>query len=215
VLVDVLDHCLLFLRHPNKGVFNLMPDLVRTFVAVEIPAEVKARAEALIARLRVTPAKVKWVSPKHMHWSLKFLGDVDIRDVSKICEAVARAVTLLVPFDIEARGSGAFPDVRRPRTVWIGVGAGSEEMIQLHDAIERELAALGHRKEWRRFRPHLTIGRVRQSPEGIEELGRLIEKNADFESGLSTVYEVVVFASDLGRDGPTYEMLGHAELKGR
>jgi RNA 2',3'-cyclic 3'-phosphodiesterase len=192
-----------------------MPDLVRTFVAVEIPAEVKARAEALIARLRVTPAKVKWVSAKHLHWSLKFLGDVDLREVPKICEGVARAVTALAPFDIEARGSGAFPDVRRPRTVWIGVGAGSEEMVQLHDAIERELATLGHRQEGRRFRPHLTIGRVRNSPEGIEELGRLIENNADFESGLSTVYEVVVLASELGRDGPTYEILGHAELRGR
>ncbi len=87
-------------------------------------------------------------------------------------------------------------------------------MIALHDAIERELGPLGYREENRRFRPHLTIGRVRQSPSGIDELGRLILKNADFESGLSTVYEVVVFSSELGPDGPTHEPLGHAELKG-
>ena len=73
---------------------------------------------------------------------------------------------------------------------------------------------MGYRAENRRFRPHLTIGRVRQSPEGIEELGRLVQENADFESGLSTIYEVVIFSSQLGPKGPTHEPLGHAELKG-
>ena len=87
--------------------------------------------------------------------------------------------------------------------------------LTLHEALERELGGLGYREENRRFRPHLTIGRVRQSPVGIEQLGRLIEENAGFESGLSTVYEVTVFASQLGREGPTYEPLCHADLKGR
>ncbi len=55
---------------------------------------------------------------------------------------------------------------------------------------------------------------MRNSPQGIDELGSLIQQHANFESGLSTVYEVVVFASELGPDGPTHEPLGHAELKG-
>jgi 2'-5' RNA ligase len=193
---------------------NHMAEVVRTFIGIEIPAEVTGRASQLIAHLREAPAKVKWVDTRHMHWTLKFLGDVDIREIPKICQAVSEAVEPLAPFDVEARGAGAFPDPLRPRTVWVGMGAGSEQMIELHDAIEHELAKLGYRKENRRFRPHLTIGRVRQSPEGIEELGRLVEEHADFESGLSTVYEVIVYASELGRDGPTHEALGHAELKG-
>jgi 2'-5' RNA ligase len=192
-----------------------MADVVRTFVAVEIPPEVKNRASQLIGRLQAAPAKVKWVDPRHMHWTLKFLGDVDMLEIPDVCQAVARAVEPLAPFDVEAQGAGAFPDIRRPRTLWVGTGTGSEQMIELHDAIEAELAKLGYRAENRRFRPHLTIGRVRNSPEGIEELGRLVQENADFESGLSTVYEVVVFSSELGRDGPTHEPLSHAELKGR
>jgi 2'-5' RNA ligase len=192
-----------------------MTDIVRTFIAVEIPGEVKSRASQLITRLEVAPAKVKWVAPRHMHWTLKFLGDVDMLETPQICEAVARAVEPLAPFDVEARGAGAFPDAERPRTVWIGMGAGSAEMIELHDAIESELAKLGYRAENRRFRPHLTIGRVRNSPAGIEELASLLKENADFASGLSTVYEVVIFSSELGPDGPTHEPLGHAELKGR
>jgi RNA 2',3'-cyclic 3'-phosphodiesterase len=192
-----------------------MADIVRTFIAVEIPGEVKNRAHQLISALRVAPANVKWVSPEHMHWTLKFLGDVDIREIPRICEAVSQAVEPLAPFDVEARGAGAFPDGQRPRTVWVGVGDGAESMIELHDAIEQALAPLGYRPENRRFRPHLTIGRVRNSPTGIEELGELIEQNAAFASGLSTIYEVVILSSELGREGPTHEVLGHAELRGR
>jgi 2'-5' RNA ligase len=191
-----------------------MAEVLRTFVAVEIPFEVRDRARRLIDQLAVTSANVKWVEPEHMHWTLKFLGDVGILETPAICEAVARAVEPLAPFDIEACGAGAFPDVDRPRTVWIGTGEGSEQMVELHDAIEHELSKLGYRAENRRFRPHLTIGRVRQSPTGIDELGELLRQNAGFSSGLSTVYEVVVFSSQLSARGPTYDPLCHAELKG-
>jgi len=189
-------------------------EVIRTFVAVEVPAEVKDRARQLIDRLRIGPAKVKWVEPEHMHWTLKFLGDVHMLETPAVCAAVQRAVEPLAPFDIEACGAGAFPDFHRPRTVWIGTGEGSEAMVELHDAIDHELSKLGYRGENRRFRPHLTVGRVRQSPEGIEQLGQLVRENATFASGLSTVYEVVVFSSQLSNRGPTYEPLCHAELKG-
>ncbi|MEX0676618.1 MAG: RNA 2',3'-cyclic phosphodiesterase [Pirellulales bacterium] len=191
-----------------------MSNIIRTFVAVEIPLEVKDRAQRMIAQLRATDAKVKWVAAAHMHWTLKFLGHLDMLDIPPVCEAVKRAVEPLAAFDIEALGAGAFPDVGRPRTVWIGTGQGSEQMIELHDAIEFELAKLGYRSENRRFRPHLTIGRVRQSPAGIGELGRLIEQHADFDGGVSLVDEVVVISSELSPDGPIYEPLCHAELKG-
>jgi 2'-5' RNA ligase len=191
-----------------------MANLVRTFIAVEIPWEVKDKAQRMIAQLRASEAKVKWVAPEHMHWTLKFLGNVDMLEIPAVCEAVKRAVEPLAGFDLEALGAGAFPDVRRPRTVWVGTGRGSEQMIELHDAIEFELAKLGYRSENRRFRPHLTIGRVRQSPQGIDELGRLIEKHAAFDGGVALVDEVVVFSSDLGPDGPAHEPLCHAELKG-
>lgn len=191
-----------------------MSNVVRTFVAVEIPLEVKDRAQRMIGQLRATAAKVKWVAPEHMHWTLKFLGNIDMLEIPAVCEAVKQAVEPLAAFDLEARGAGAFPDVRRPRTVWVGTGRGTDQMIELHDAVEFELAKLGYRSENRRFRPHLTVGRVRQSPQGIGELGRLIEQYAEFDGGVSLVDEVVVFSSELGQDGPTHEPLCHVELKG-
>jgi 2'-5' RNA ligase len=192
-----------------------MRSTLRTFIAVPIAPELEQQAAVLINKLRFSTAKVKWVEPKNLHWTMKFLGDVDLRETAEICNAVSAAVAPFTPFDIEASGAGAFPDPSRPRTVWLGMGQGSDEMIALHDAIDRALKPLGYRSENRRFRPHITIGRVRQSTvEGIRDLGRLVQENAGFEGGLSSVFEVTIFSSELGREGPTYEPLGHAELLG-
>ncbi|HEV3003704.1 MAG TPA: RNA 2',3'-cyclic phosphodiesterase, partial [Pirellulales bacterium] len=134
---------------------------LRTFIAVAASHEVRMRARQLIGELSSTAAKVRWVEPENLHYSLKFLGDVELLEIPKVCEAVTRAVTDKPPFEITALGAGAFPDLRRPRTIWLGVADGSESMVELNGAIERELAPLGFRREQRRFRPHLTLGRVR------------------------------------------------------
>ncbi len=96
-----------------------MRDSLRTFVAVDLPGEVKQLAGQLIERLRPTTANVKWVTPDQMHWTLKFLGDVDLVDVNGICANVAAAVAPFEPFDVEVWGAGAFPDLANPRTVWL------------------------------------------------------------------------------------------------
>jgi 2'-5' RNA ligase len=190
-----------------------MRSSVRTFVAVPVAPELEQRAGVLIQRLRGTEAQVKWVEPNNLHWTLKFLGDIELRETAAVCQAVSEAVAPFEPFDIEALGAGAFPSIERPRTVWLGMGQGSDEMVALYDAIDQALRPLGFRSEPRRFRPHITIGRVRQStPEGITDLGNLLQQHADFEGGIASVYEVAIFASVLGRHGPTYEPLGHAEL---
>ena len=176
-------------------------------------SEVRSRAGQLIGRLQTTAAKVTWVKPPTMHLTLKFLGDVDLKDIPAVCEAVSSAVAGLPPFEIEARGAGAFPSTGRPRTIWLGVGRGEAELVALHDAVERALAALGFRQENRRFRPHLTLGRVRGDRD-VRELGRLVAEQAEFVGGVSSVDEVIVFSSELEADGPLHEPLAVASLNG-
>ncbi len=77
------------------------------------------------------------------------------------------------------------------------------------------MSKLGFRAEQRRFRPHITLGRVRRSHSGLEELAELIEANAEFDAGPAPVFEVTIFSSELGPKGPRYEPLGHAELEGK
>lgn len=191
-----------------------MTRALRTFIAVEISAETRSRARQLIERLRGTDAKISWVKPDCLHLTLKFLGDVDLRDIPGVCEAVTRAVADLPPFEIEAHGAGAFPTAARPRTIWLGVGRGADDMIALHDAVDRALGGIGYRHEQRRFRPHLTVGRVRGGRD-LDALGQLLAQHADFAGGVSSIDEVVVMSSDLTPDGPDYEPLAVAPLNGR
>lgn len=190
---------------------------VRTFVAVEVSPEVRAKAKQLIATLSAaaTGIKVKWSDPQDLHLTMKFLGDVDMLDVPGVCAAVEAAVKDLPPFDFQVQGAGAFPDAQRPRTVWLGVREGSEELGILHDCLEQALSPLGFRREQRRFRPHLTLGRVRSvPPEGAVDLAAMLAEHRDYFAGASDVSEVVVFSSELDRAGPKYEVLSTTELKG-
>jgi 2'-5' RNA ligase len=184
---------------------------IRTFIAVTASPGVRQAALKLAAALAPVAGDVKWVAPENLHWTLQFLGEVEQLELHAVCSAVCTAALEVDPFDLEASGAGAFPAPDRPRTLWIGAGAGSQAMIALHDAIQRKLTRLGYRSEHRRFVPHLTLGRVgRDSPPRplVRELAGLAEYNA----GTMLVDEVTVFASKLMSDGPVYEVLARAPL---
>jgi len=187
---------------------------VRTFIAVEMSPRVIARAGDLIDKLRVAPAEINWVRPQQMHLTLKFLGDVPDTETPDICRVVADAAAGFEPFEIICRGAGAFPNVRQPRTLWIGIEDGADELKRLQAEIDEALKTkLGYAKEQRGFHPHLTIGRVkRELPGDRGQLGELVEKNVHFDADLAIIDEVVTFASFLGRGGPNHEALDHAEL---
>jgi 2'-5' RNA ligase len=188
---------------------------LRTFVAVEISPEVRNSALRLIERLRAAPAKVTWTKAANLHYTLKFLGDVPAEQTAAVCKAVQEAVTPFSPFEAVAAGAGAFPTAGRPRTLWLGMHEGTEALEMVFKAIERTLQPLGFPLEHRRFAPHLTLGRVREGgSSGLVELAELVKKHADFDAGLVPIGEVVVFASTLGRDGPSYQALSRAEFKG-
>jgi 2'-5' RNA ligase len=187
-----------------------MPRL-RTFIAVALPDDLRKRALSVARQLAAVADNVKWVEPQSLHWTLQFLGNVPEREIGEICAAVAEAMLDQEPFDLQIRGASAFPSPDRPRTLWLGVGQGREEMIALQAAIEKSLDALGFRGEARRYTPHLTIGRPGRgdsSPLLAAELAKL----ADFDGGTMLVDEVTIYASELRREGPEYRVLGHAPL---
>jgi 2'-5' RNA ligase len=191
-----------------------MKQTVRTFVAVEINATNRACAEELVAALKTAGADVKWVAPENLHLTVKFLGDVPLKETSQVCKAVGRGAEGVEPFELELRGAGAFPKASRPRTLWLGAGNGESQMVELHDRVEDALAELGYRKEHRRFHPHLTLGRVRRGGPGLADLAELLAHHADFDAGRLSVRRLTVFSSQLTPSGPIYEVLGRAELKG-
>jgi 2'-5' RNA ligase len=178
---------------------------IRTFVAVEMPADVQKQFREVQTALRRTDAHVKWVEPHNIHATLKFLGDVAEDQLEGLYEGVTKGVVGCAPFEIRLTQIGAFPDLKRPRVVWIGVDAGKEKLIELQKNVEEAISLHGFPKEDRKFSPHLTIGRVK-SPRGVDDLVTAI-KETPFESNSIGIREVVVMKSTLTPEGPIYAPL--------
>ncbi len=184
---------------------------IRTFIAVTVSPTIRQAAVKLSALLEPMAGDVKWVAPENIHWTLQFLGEVEQLEIHTVCSAVSAAAREIEPFDLEARGAGAFPAPDRPRTLWLGAGIGAQAMIVLHDVIQHKLARLGYRVERRRFVPHLTLGRTGRGA-ASRPLVRELAGLAEFEAGSMLVDEVTVFASKLTPTGPIYDVLTRAPL---
>lgn len=189
-----------------------MKQRIRTFVAVEMSEAVRAAAAKVIRRLGKCDAGIRWVEPENMHLTLKFLGEVNTLEIPDVCRAVEQAVAEVPGFSLDVAGVGAFPKIERPRTIWLGVTQGAEELAGLQKQIEKSLKKLGYPPDNRRFSPHLTVGRVKKAGPELDELSELVKSLSDRAVGTSAVDEVTVFSSELTREGPVYQALSHASL---
>lgn len=187
----------------------------RTFIAVDISADIRASAVALQEALARTGAEVRWVEPVSMHITLLFLGEVDDRELHAVCRAVKDVAATEPAFPLRVSGVGAFPTPRHPKILWAGITDGANSLKRLYDKLEAKLLDVGgYRKEERGYTPHLTLGRVKGEANGFTlapELTRLLT----WDGGRTVVDEVLVFSSVLERDGPVYTVLGRGELAGK
>ena len=190
---------------------------VRTFIAIELSEEVRAGLTRLQEELKRRGEGVKWVRPEGIHLTLKFLGNVPADRIEEIAQAVRDACVGFSPFQISFAGLGCFPNLRRPRVIWVGVEGETETVARLQRAIEGNLAALGFPPEERGFSPHLTLGRVRKEVGSGERrrLGQLIEATAAGQLGGMMVEAINVMRSDLKPTGAVYTQLASIKLKVR
>jgi 2'-5' RNA ligase len=185
---------------------------LRTFVGVDITPVIRERAVALQQNLSKTGAQVKWVEPENLHVTLLFLGEVEDREVPNVCRAISEETQKHSSFPMTVETVGCFPNPRRPRILWIGVGQGAQELCSLHDALEAPLLNLGcYRREERKYTPHITIGRVR-GDRPANDLSVALAKQASWHGGQSDVREILVLSSELTPQGPVYTIMSRAKL---
>jgi 2'-5' RNA ligase len=184
---------------------------LRTFIAVDLSKSIRDKTVALQNTLAKTGADVKWVEPANLHVTLLFLGEVDDRQVPEVCRLTANCVGAHPAFSMQVESVGCFPNPRRPRVVWVGVGAGFEAISAIHDALEIEFDDLGFRREERRYTPHITLGRVKSEGPN-EKLVEALAKNAAWKGGETQVTEIHVMSSELSPHGPAYTVLSRAPL---
>ena len=184
----------------------------RTFIAIEATDEVESLALLMIDQLRPYAPSMNWVAPGNLHWTLQFLGDVQDEQIYEICRDVNKVATNYECFSLTSESLGAFPSLEKPRTIWLGASDGSDTLCQFQADIEDRMSDLGFRPEGRRFVPHLTLGRLGRNGYAGPELKAQLSNLQSVPSSIMSVDEVIVFGSELSREGPTYHVLGRAAL---
>lgn len=191
-----------------------MVETYRTFIAIELPRELRGQISKHIAALRhdLPEVRASWTREENLHLTLKFLGDVSVTDIPKVSTAVETATHSLEPFQFVVTGCGVFPPRGQPKVLWIGTRDDSGHLRRLHENLERECEAVGFPREARAFSPHLTIARLR-STTGAGPLAHL-HIDRSFDASLVQVCEVLLMRSELSSAGSRYTALAHHCLVG-
>ena len=185
--------------------------MIRSFIAIDFPEETRKALEDIQKELKQCGAGVRWVKPSSIHLTLKFLGNIHPTQVEDIALAVPQEVRDEPPITLRAAGLGAFPSRRKPRVIWIGMEGEVQRLTRIQARVENALEPLGFVREKRPFRPHLTIGRVKDR----RKLQALIDAMAELkipEFDSFDVTEIILYKSDLRPTGAIYTKLHRMSL---
>ena len=187
--------------------------MLRLFIALPVEPTVKQFLTETITRLRDIGGNVKWVDPKNVHLTVKFLGDTDEKLVKQIAEKMDKIASRNQPIDCTLDRLGAFPNLRRPRVFWAGMTSAEgvmETLKHMAGAVDLAVSKLGFERESRPFKSHLTLGRVRIAT-GLETLTDYVE-TTQIEPCPVHLDRLVLFKSTLTPKGPIYYRLHEAVL---
>ena len=185
-------------------------DTLRLFVAINLEEAVRRAIADATAPLRVADRAVAWVAEPNLHLTLRFLGEQPGDLVSMLRPALIEAASEVSAHRLDLRGFGAFPSIRRPRVLWLGVQA-NVASATLYQKVDDACASLGLGREARDFHPHVTLGRVRPRatpmPATLAGAERLLDT-----TWTTAVTSVDLMSSRLGAGGARYECLVAAPL---
>lgn len=184
---------------------------IRAFVAIPLSAEVMDKAGQVQRKLAEVLPGMHWVRPEGMHLTLRFFASIDEETLDRMGEVMLSVGRLFPPFQIEARGVGAFPSAGRPRVIWLGL-QDSEPLRNLHAALEAELEGIGIPAEDRGFKPHLTLGRARRRLPPAQEV---LKPYHDFSGGMMPADKLILFESRLQPSGALHLPLKTVTLAGK
>jgi 2'-5' RNA ligase len=189
---------------------------IRSFIAIELPEEVKSGLHRLQAELKLPQHTfVKWVAPEGIHVTLKFLGNISQEKVAEVTKVMEQASQGSIPFQLEISEVGAFPNLRQPRVLWLGIRGEIDKLVAWQQRIDSGLVPLGFAKETRPFTPHLTLARLREgvSPEDRRDFGELVMKTPVEVNFKVNVNSLNLMKSQLLPGGAVYSRLAEVKLK--
>jgi 2'-5' RNA ligase len=186
--------------------------MIRAFIAITPPATLQqTMAEVRQVFQPLSPAW-RWITPNHMHLTLKFLGNVPDESVTSLLQALAYAAQGQTVFPLCARALGCFPQPARARVLWVGLDDPSQALGRLHARLMAALTALGFPPEERPFHPHLTLARA-QSGARSSQLWSMLQKYHKRDFGEFLVTQVHLVQSELQRGGAQHTLLRSVPLQ--
>jgi 2'-5' RNA ligase len=184
--------------------------MVRIFLAIDLPSIQCDIIKKHQDQWKFTKADVKWVYSHNIHLTLKFLGEIQESSAESVISVCKDMCCLHESFSLFFKGTGIFPNLRRPRVLWVGVKGEIELLAKLQHTLDIALEKKGFSRESRTFIPHLTVGRIR-SFHNLSRLLRVFLKDEVLVEPFM-VKEVVVYKSQLTPDGPLHEPLARCQL---
>jgi 2'-5' RNA ligase len=184
---------------------------IRYFIAVDMPVDISNFARERQQALKKAGINMKWVRPESIHLTLQFLGDVDVEIISDIQTGMEKAVKGMLPFSLQVKGLGAFPSLKRPKVLWVGLAGQIDRLKNLKRRISEELVDIGFPIEKRSFRGHLTIGRIKGDMDTLQ-LDYAISAQKDYETSIFKVNSVCLFKSRLTPRGAIYTKIAEVSL---
>lgn len=187
--------------------------IMRVFIAMDVKDEgsianmLKVQREFTNLVLNAKP-----VSKEQLHFTLLFLGEIDSSMLERVKERLSKMI--FEPVNVVYRGVGAFPSMRHPRIIWVGVDPNTtSKLIDIARGVEDRLEPLGFKSD-KQFTPHITLLRVKEGNSsrrsrrsedlGGDALATAICKHSSTYFGSDTLDEIKVKKSDLMREGPIY-----------
>jgi 2'-5' RNA ligase len=190
--------------------------MIRSFIAIDLPDGLKGILREVGQRLRseIRHEGVRWGNVSGIHLTMQFLGDVAESDLPRIGAALAQVGQRHAPFTFTVGGLGCFPNLKKPRVIWVGVQEETGALAALQKEIVESLVPLGFEPERRAFHPHLTLGRARRNirPADQRRLGPVIANAGVGELERVHVGSFLLMRSDLRPDGAVYTRLAEFEL---
>jgi 2'-5' RNA ligase len=188
---------------------------MRCFIAIDIDDKIRKELGDLQQRLAssadIKKGDVKWVRPEAIHLTLKFLGEIKDEQSVEVCNIIEEVTGKHKSFELAIKSVGCFGG-KSARVLWVGTGAGSDNLQQLQKDIEQQLASAEWPEETREFSGHLTLCRIRNRKAGAK-LAEMIKDYKNFELGVISADSVSVYQSQLRPAGPVYTRLGNYKLQ--
>jgi 2'-5' RNA ligase len=185
--------------------------MIRSFIAIDFPEETRKALEYIQRELKQCGAGVRWVKPTSIHLTLKFLGNIQPAQVEDIARTVAQEIRDQSSITLRPTGLGAFPSLRKPRVIWIGMEGEVQRLNEIQVRVDNALEPLGFVREKRGFRPHLTLGRVKDRRNRQALTAAMTELEIpEFDS--FDVTEIILYKSDLRPTGAIYTQLHRMPL---